>query len=188
MSRSSGGTYVRINKRSPRASAVCDVSGFRVMHENLVSEMEYNGAGLYATGMMVEKRFVTRPNPQNMTPFIGPDMKPVSNPRPDFARPPDPSLKEFDVRAYPNEVIQPREQYEWLTQVFVGERTAPLLFLMPSTYATWSMTNQTSGGYAISFKQLLSYTSYEVLPGETRHFTSIFNTFYPTDLFSGNGN
>jgi hypothetical protein len=184
MSRTSGGTYVRIDKRRPRASAVCDVSGFRVMHHNLVPEMEYNGAGLYNTGMLVEKRFVTRPNPQNMTPYIGPDMKPVPNPRPDFARPPDPSLKEFDVSAYPDVVEQTREQYVWLTQVFIGNRTSDLLFEMPATYATWIMVNQTSGGHTIRFKQVAGYKTYDVEPGETRRFTSVFNDFYPIDASS----
>jgi len=181
MSRTSGGTYVHINKRNPRASAVCDISGFRVMHHNLVHQMEYNGEGLYDTGLMVEKRFATRPNPQNMTPYIGPDMKPVPDPRPDFARPPNPSLREFDVTNYPDVVTQTRDQYSWLTQVFYGARTAPLTFEMPATYATWIMTNRISGDQPIYVKQIRGYEVYEIPPDQTRTFTSLFNTFYYND-------
>lgn len=62
-----------------RPVSVCDASGFMCNRDDMVSQMAYNGAGLYNTGLVVHKRFADQPNPQALTPFLGVDPVPLTN-------------------------------------------------------------------------------------------------------------
>lgn len=71
-----------INSFSP--IGMCDQSNFIVPHKDLVWQMEYNGAGLFNTGLLVYKKFVDKPNPTNLAPKFYGDPKPVMNARPSY--------------------------------------------------------------------------------------------------------
>lgn len=184
--------YVHFDKRNPQASAVCDQSGFRVFHKDLVAQMEYNSAGLYNTGFLVHRDFVDTPNPQNMTPYVGVDLRAVKNPRPDFAQVPFQAKKEFNVTDFPNVYIQTYQPTKdetlddglanlqmaaTLTQVLTGTRSSILRFIMPITVATWTMSNLTGGGLPIEVQQVQSYNVFTIPNGETRVFTATFTNF-----------
>ena len=78
------GKFTRFRKDAPKAWAICDISGLRCMHSDLVKHMEYAGDGLYWTGYWVNKKFLDKPNPQLLTPRIYADPYPVQYPRPDI--------------------------------------------------------------------------------------------------------
>jgi hypothetical protein len=76
------GQYVQINKKAPKGTAYCDLSGFYVMHADLVWEKEYRGNALVKTGFLVHKDFVDIPNPSLKVKPIKIDPKPFLNARP----------------------------------------------------------------------------------------------------------
>ena len=78
-------TRFRYTDPSTYAYGICDLSGLRFMHTDLVKDMQYAGDGLQWTGLMVSKRFLRPPNPQEKIPPIKSDPYPVPNPRPDLA-------------------------------------------------------------------------------------------------------
>jgi len=77
------GKYTNMSKNKPRAIARCDYSGLMVRHSALIKQMQYSGRGLYYTGYLVNPKFADEPNPQNLTPRIKLDPKPIPNARPD---------------------------------------------------------------------------------------------------------
>lgn len=60
---------------------MCDQSNFCVPHNEMVHQMEYNGAGLYDTGLLVYRKFADKPNPTNLAPKFFGDPIPVQNAR-----------------------------------------------------------------------------------------------------------
>lgn len=110
------GRWLKIRPRDPRARAICDVSNTECMHDDLVPQMAYRGQGLVWTGALVNKRFVDRPNMQEMTPIIPPDPIPVYMARPDtyvepikMPGPPDPKTGlDTEIILEPNGVFKPQ--------------------------------------------------------------------------------
>lgn len=78
------GKYVQIDTQNPEALAICQYSGLPCMHKDLVRQMEWRGDGLVWTGLLVNKRFADKPNPQGRSPILPPDPIPVDNARPQF--------------------------------------------------------------------------------------------------------
>jgi len=74
--------YIHINPRNPQATAVCDRTGFFVMHNDLVKEKERVGYSNRWNGLLVHKNFVDKPNLALSAPKIKNDPKPVHMPRP----------------------------------------------------------------------------------------------------------
>lgn len=68
-----------LNKFSPLG--MCDQSNFSVPHKDMIRQMEYNGAGLFDTGLLVYKKFADRPNLSNLAPKFFGDPTPVINAR-----------------------------------------------------------------------------------------------------------
>jgi len=60
---------------------MCDQSNFSVPHNQMVRQLEYNGSGLYDTGLLVYYKFADRPNPTNLAPKYFGDPTPVVNAR-----------------------------------------------------------------------------------------------------------
>jgi hypothetical protein len=52
------------------------------MHKDLRKQYEYYGNGLRYTGWMVHKKFLDKPNPQNLIPPFFADPEPVPDARP----------------------------------------------------------------------------------------------------------
>lgn len=77
------GKYTKIDRNNPMAVGRCDYSGFLCRHADLIKQMEYRGNSLVWTGFWVNKVFADKPNPQNLTPVLLPDPRPILNPRPD---------------------------------------------------------------------------------------------------------
>jgi len=77
------GKYTNMSRNKPRAIARCDYSGLMVQHSSLIRQMQYSGRGLVWTGYLVNPKFADDPNPQNLTPRVKLDPKPITNARPD---------------------------------------------------------------------------------------------------------
>lgn len=76
------GKYVHTNNDFPEALGICDYTGFRFNHNDLVKQMEWRGNALVWTGFMVGRPFVDVPNEQARPPILPPDPVPVRLPRP----------------------------------------------------------------------------------------------------------
>ena len=76
------GKYVSIDSQSPRAIGICDYTGLRFNHSDLVRQLEWRGRRLAWTGFYVGRPFVDTPNAQLKPPVLVPDPVPIQNPRP----------------------------------------------------------------------------------------------------------
>jgi hypothetical protein len=72
-------TNVRQNNFAP--VFICDNSGFPTSLAYQRQQREYGGRSLYDKGFLVNARFMDKPNPQLLTPFIKADPRPVINSR-----------------------------------------------------------------------------------------------------------
>lgn len=72
-----------VNPRSPQAFAICDRTGFRVQHNTLRWQFEWQGAQLQNTRFLVRPESYDAPNPQLRAYSPPPDPVPIQNPRPD---------------------------------------------------------------------------------------------------------
>jgi len=79
--------YQNYSFRNHRPTAKCDVSGFKVMHDDLRKQREWYGNTLTFTGFYVHKDFLTEPNPQGKVLALPGDPFPVENPRPFYVQP-----------------------------------------------------------------------------------------------------
>lgn len=78
-------TSLDITNYSTYGWGICDLSGLRFQHTDLVHDMQYAGNSLQWTGLMVSKRFLRPPNPQEKIPPIKSDPYPIPLPRPDLS-------------------------------------------------------------------------------------------------------
>ena len=136
------GKYTRMRLRNPRAIAVCDYSGLYVQHAALRRQMEYRGSGLVWTGYYVNPQFLDVPNPQNLTPLIYVDPKPILNARPDGQL--DPITLNLDVSGGLDISLTPT-QFSNIYFVFTGVLTADVTLIVPSTFNEFYVTNNTTG-------------------------------------------
>jgi hypothetical protein len=76
------GKYVSLDFENPDSVAICDISGMVCNYGDLVKQMEWRGQRLVWTGLMVNKVFADKPNPQNIALTLPPDPVPLLNTRP----------------------------------------------------------------------------------------------------------
>lgn len=139
------GKYTRMRKNNPLAIARCDYSGLMVQHAKLQQQMEYRGSGLVWTGYYVYSKFVDEPNPQNLTPLIYADPRPIMNARPDNqVDAPQILLLELDVSGG-DDVTLTLQQFSNIYFVFTGNLTADVTINVPGTFNEFYVTNQTVG-------------------------------------------
>lgn len=83
----------RVDRRNPRAQAVCDRCGFRFQLDALRRQMQWAGNALVDTGFLVCRGCLDVPQDQNRALILPPDPIPRVNPRPDYdVTPPAPGL------------------------------------------------------------------------------------------------
>lgn len=73
--------YVSTDPKSPRACGICDYSGLRFNHQDLVRQLEWRGNRLAWTGFYVGRPFQDVPNAQLKPPVLMPDPVPIKDPR-----------------------------------------------------------------------------------------------------------
>lgn len=90
------GKYLSNEVKPFQATAICDRSGFKVMHKDLRKQYEWAGNKLVWTGLMVHKDFVDPPTEQLKVIPPKSDPKPIVNARPNI---------DADLIPYPNERV-----------------------------------------------------------------------------------
>lgn len=76
------GKYVHLDFDHPDSVAICDISGMVCNYGDLVKQMEWRGQRLIRTGLMVNKVFADKPDPQQIALTLPPDPIPLLNIRP----------------------------------------------------------------------------------------------------------
>lgn len=144
------GKYTHLDRKNPRGLGMCDYSGLTVRHADLCKQYEYRGRGLVWTGLWVYKKFLDKPNPQNLTPIITVDPIPLQHPRPDpfLADTTTPTLN-LDVSGNSNVYLN-FEQFNNVILNFSGVLTGNILVLVPATYNQFLANNLTSGDFTLS--------------------------------------
>lgn len=71
----------RLKIGDKNAKAMCDRTGITCRKQDLVKQMEYNGSGLYWTGLYVHKNVAYKPNPASLIPPVFKDPRSVLNTR-----------------------------------------------------------------------------------------------------------
>lgn len=160
------GKYTNMSRYRPRAIAVCDYSGFFVQHSKLIKQMEYRGTGLVWTGYYVLPKFSDIPNPQNLTPRVRLDPKPVLNARPDNIVWQQETI-ETCVGILTLDVSGGNDQTLTLDQFvnhgsfnFIGTLTADIFVYVPNITKEFYANNFTNGGFNLKM-QLIGN---EILP------------------------
>lgn len=143
------GKYTKLDRNNPRGLGMCDYSGLTVRHADLCKQYEYRGRGLVWTGLWVYKKFLDKPNPQNLTPIITVDPIPLLHPRPDpfLADTTTPTLN-LDVSGNQN-VPLTFTQFNNVILNFIGELTGDILVLAPATYNQFYANNLTTGDFTL---------------------------------------
>lgn len=75
----------RVDPRNPAAYAICDRTGFRVQHNTLRWQFEWQGAQLQNRRILVRPESLDEPNPHLRAYSPPPDPIPIRNPRPDMS-------------------------------------------------------------------------------------------------------
>lgn len=75
----------RVDRRHPDAFAICDFCYCQTNRSRLFPDRQYMGAQVRATGFLVCKECLDRPQPQQKAIILPPDPLPVDNPRVDIA-------------------------------------------------------------------------------------------------------
>jgi hypothetical protein len=149
--------FIRKSWNNPRALARCDYSGFIVEHKDLVKQMAYRGRGLVYTGFMVHKRFVDKPNSQDLTPLIKQDPVPIRDPRPDneifeqttIAT----SVGEITLNVGDNPVfVMTPEQFNNGQFNLRGTLVGDITIQIPNTFNEFYVNDRTEGDFRITFE------------------------------------
>jgi hypothetical protein len=153
------GKYVRTNRQHPTGIAKCDRSGLIVNHKDLCKQMEYSGAGLYWTGLWVYKKFIDKPNPQNLAPRVKIDPVPLEHARPSWmVAQEQPNPINIDV-SNGNEVDLSNGRTGYNPLVFYGTPSSAVSVRFPVCIGNWVLTNNTSQAINISFLGPISVTN-----------------------------
>lgn len=153
------GKYTKMSKLNPRAIGTCDYSGLMVRHAHMVPQVAYRGRGIVKTGFLVNPRFYDNPNPQDLTPLVYVDPRPVLNPRPDsiIDNPTTPTLY-LDVSGGQDIILNP-VQYNNTQMIFTGVLTSDITILVPAFFNEFFVTNKTTGPHTLSMQIIdISYT------------------------------
>lgn len=152
------GKYTKMSKSSPRGIARCDYSGLMVKNADLQRQYQYRGRGLVDTGFLVYKKFIDRPNSQDLTPLIYIDPQPLLPARPDnVVDVITPSLLDLDVSGGAD-VTLTAQQFNNNNLIFRGLLTADITIFVPATFNDFFVDNITTGGFTLSM-QIINNTS-----------------------------
>lgn len=160
------GKYTNVSRRNPDAIGQCDYSGFMVQHSKLIKQMEYRGTGLVWTGYLVYPKFATVPNPQNLTPKVKVDPKPILNARPSNIIGAMTTLETsvgvltVDVSGGVNITLTVDQFANNGSFNFVGTLTADIFVYVPNLIRDFYANNYTEGGFTLKMQLIGS----EILP------------------------
>jgi hypothetical protein len=143
--------------RSPRAIGTCDYSGFLVQHSSLIKQMEYSGAGLVWTGYYVHPKFADQPNPQNLSPPIVRDPKPILNARPDNIIDAETTIATsvgvLNVTVGAIDITLTIDEFSNHGSFnFVGVLTADIVIYVPNLIRNFYANNLTTGNFTLSMQ------------------------------------
>lgn len=120
--------------------------------------MEYRGRGLVFTGFLVNPKFADRPNPQNLTPRIKLDPKPVMNARPDSIVDAQNTLATsvgvltIDVSGN-NDVTLTVDQFSNNGSFnFTGALTGNIVIYVPNVFNQFYANNLTTGTFTLGMQ------------------------------------
>lgn len=151
------GKYTNLSRSSPRAIATCDYSGLVVQHASLIKQMEYRGQGKVWTGFWVHPKFSDLPNPQNLTPRIKLDPKPIRNARPDSVIDAQNTLATsvgvLDVPISNTNYTIPSSDFASNGSFnFTGTLTANVVVYIPNFIKTFYANNLTTGAFTLGMQ------------------------------------
>lgn len=146
------GKYTKMSKLNPRSISRCDYSGLMVQTSKMVDQYQYAGQGLIKTGYRVNPKFADKPNPQNLTPIIKVDPRPILNARPDNVIDTiDPQLLITDVTGQSSVTLSPAE-FSNINFIFKGVLSSDCTIFVTSTWNDFFLTNITTGGFILSMQ------------------------------------
>lgn len=156
------GKYTKMSMTNPRAIARCDYSGMMVRQMDLAKQMQYSGNGPKWTGLLVNPKFLTKPNAQELMPRIEIDPMPILEARPDNEIGViTPSLYERDVSGSADVTLS-ATQFQNNTLRFTGELTGDITIFVPAIFNEFYLENLTTGAFTLSM-QILNNTSPDVV-------------------------
>lgn len=152
------GKYTKMSKLSPKSISRCDYSGMMVQTSLMVDQYQYAGQGLIKTGYRVNPKFADKPNPQNLTPLIKVDPRPILNARPDDQIDTvDPQLLITDVTGS-SVITLSLDEFSNINFIFKGVLSSDCTIYVPATWNDFFVNNITTGGFTL-YMQLVNMTN-----------------------------
>lgn len=158
------GKYTNMRMNQPRAIARCATSDFMVQHASLQKQYRFAGSGLVDTGYLVHPKFLDKPNPQNLTPRIKLDPKPIANARPDNIIDAQNTLATsvgvltLDVSASIDITLTIDQFVNYGSYNFIGELTADIVVYVPNLLRQFYANKLTTGDFTLGM-QLIGNSS-----------------------------
>lgn len=168
------GKYTNMSKNRPRAIARCDYSGLMVRHSALIKQMQYSGQGLYYTGYLVNPKFADEPNPQNLTPRVRLDPKPIPNARPDNIIDAQNTLATsigvltLDVSGDMDVTITLEQFMNNGSFNFTGVLTGNIVVYVPAMFNQFYANNLTTGDFTLGMQLVGNGSSPLIIPYASR--------------------
>ena len=152
------GKYTKMNLRNPQAIGTCDVSGFMCRRADMVEQMRYVGSGLVGTKLLVNPKFYSEPNPQELVPIIKVDPKPIVNPRPNniidnqLTIATSIGILDVDVSGGADVTISTSDFMSYGSFNFKGALTADITVFVPNLIKNFYANNLTTGDFTLSLQ------------------------------------
>ena len=162
------GKYTKMRRNDPRGIGTCDFSGLMVQHARMKQQLAYRGRGLVKTGYLVNPKFWDQPNPQDLTPLIYIDPKPLTWPRPDVLidNQTQPVISYIDVSG--GNLTLTVDQFTNYSFSFFGALAADTTVFVPGVQNVFYAANNTTGAHKLYIQILdVSSSKIEVPQGET---------------------
>lgn len=162
------GKYTKMRLNDPRGIARCDYSGLMVQHARMKQQLAYRGRGLVKTGFLVNPKFWDQPNPQDLTPLIYIDPRPLINPRPDVLidAQTQPTVTYIDVSA--GNVTLTVDQFTNYSFSFFGDLVADTTVFVPGAQNVFYAANNTEGDFKLYIQIIdVSSSKIEIPQGES---------------------
>lgn len=151
------GKYTKMSKLSPKSISRCDYSGLMVQTALMVDQYEYAGQGRIKTGYRVNPKFADKPNPQNLTPIIKVDPRPILNSRPDNEIDTvNPQLLITDVTGT-SSITLSLEEFSNINFIFKGVLSSDCTIYIPGTWNDFFVNNIATGPHTL-FMQIINST------------------------------
>lgn len=152
------GKYTKMNLRNPEAIGTCDVSGFMVRRADMVEQLRYVGSGQVSTKLLVNPKFYSVPNPQELVPRIKVDPKPIFNPRPNniidnqLTIATSIGILNIDVSPSVDVTISVPNFMQYGSFNFIGALTADITVFVPNLMKNFYANNLTTGDFTLSLQ------------------------------------